>query len=504
MSKGGPDLEYILKMNKITKIFPGTKALNAVDFSLKKGTLHALMGENGAGKSTLMKILAGIHRPDEGEIVYDGKKIIIETPSKALKLGIAMIHQELMPVLEMTVAENIFLGREPLNKGLLDYKILNRQTKELLDYIGMDVEPTTKMKKLKVSEMQLVEIAKAVSYDSKIIIMDEPTSAITDREVEKLFVIIKELVSKGKSIIYISHKIDEIFRISDFITVLRDGDYIETVKTSEIAVDQLIKLMVGRELIDIYPRRNSKKGNIMLSVKGLTHQKKFHDISFDLKEGEILGISGLMGAGRTEVMESIFGLRKLDAGDIFINGKKVKIRKPIDAINNGLAFVTEDRKYEGLSLPLSVKHNMTISALDKFSKNGIISRTHENEVVDEQIKSLRIKTPNSKTAVKALSGGNQQKVVIGKWILTNPKILILDEPTRGIDIGAKTEIYKLMNKFVEKGYGIIMISSELPEVLGMSDRIIVFYEGHISGELENEAFCQEHVMALATGQIKER
>jgi len=484
-------MEYILEMKDITKIYPGTKALDKVKFQLKKGTVHALMGENGAGKSTLMKILAGLCQPNEGEIIYNDKKITVENPIKAFHLGISMIHQELMPILEMTIAENIFLGREPVKFGVVDYKALYKQTKVLLEHIGIAIDPSTKMRELKVSDMQLVEIAKAVSYDSKVIIMDEPTSAITDKEVDKLFTIIRELIADGKSIIYISHKMDEIFRISDYITVFRDGCYVGTEKSEKVSTEQLIAMMVGRELIDVFPKRDCVKRDhavaeeVIFSVKNLNQNRKFRNVSFNLRRGEILGIAGLMGSGRTEVMEAIFGITKLDSGEIFINNKKVKINKPADAIKHGIAFVTEDRKLEGLSLPLSVKHNMTISSLDAYAWNGVINEK---------------KDPSANAEIKTLSGGNQQKVVLGKWLMTQPKILILDEPTRGIDIGAKAEIYKLMNQFAEEGFAIIMISSELPEVLGMSDRVIVFHEGKVSGELSRENFCQENVMHLATGQ----
>jgi len=494
-------MAYLLEMQDITKMYPGTKALDKVKFQLEKGTVHALMGENGAGKSTLMKVLAGICQPNAGRIIYDGKEITIENPIKAFHLGISMIHQELMPIPEMTIAENIFLGREPIKFGMVDYKTLHKQTKDLLEHIGITIHSSTKMKELKVSDMQLVEIAKAISYDSKIIIMDEPTSAITDKEVDKLFAVIKELIANGKSIIYISHKMDEIFRVSDYITIFRDGHYVGTEKTEEISTEQLISMMVGRELTDIFPKRKEiARGEEIFSVKNLSQKKKFKNISFDLHKGEILGIAGLMGSGRTEVMEAIFGITKLNAGEIFIHKKKVKINQPIDAIKKGVAFVTEDRKLKGLSLPLSVKHNMTLSSLNTYSWKGIIKEKKEKKDVHEQISFLSVKTPGMNVEVKTLSGGNQQKVVLGKWIMTQPEILILDEPTRGIDIGAKTEIYKLMNQFVEKGVGIIMISSELPEVLGMSDRILVFHEGSIAGELSKEDFCQENVMHLATGQ----
>lgn len=497
--EGGVKLEYLLEMNNISKSFSGVNALKKVSLKLKAGSVHALMGENGAGKSTLMKVLSGNYHCDEGEIILKGAKVKIHNPTKALQLGISMIYQELTPVPEMTIAENIFLGREPVKLGLLNYNQLHKRTQELLERIGIELNPTTKMKELKVSDMQLVEIAKAVSYNSDIIIMDEPTSAITDREVDKLFKVIKDIKSQGKSIIYISHKIDEVFKISDYITVFRDGQYIDTKPTGEIEPRDVISKMVGRELKDIFPKGIFKSEEVLLSVKNISQKGNFNNINFDVNKGEILGISGLMGSGRTEVMEAIFGLTKIDSGEIHIEGKKVAIKSPVDAIKQGIAFVTEDRKLEGLVLPLSVKHNITISSLKVVSGKSFIKKRIEKIVVDEYIGSLAIKTPNREQVVQSLSGGNQQKVVIAKWLMTKPKILILDEPTRGIDVGAKTEIYKLMNQFAQEGYAIIMISSELPEILGMSDRILVFHDREIAGELTREEAYQERIMELATG-----
>jgi inositol transport system ATP-binding protein len=459
------------------------------------------MGENGAGKSTLMKILSGIHRPDEGEIFIKGNRVTINSPQDALKLGISMIHQELTPINEMTVAENIFLGREPTRMGVLWYAELNRWTKKLFDQIGIQIDPQTKMKDLKVSDIQLVEISKAVSYDADIIIMDEPTSAITDREVGQLFRVIQDLKSRGKGIIYISHKMNEIFQISDDITVLRDGQYIGTKPAGETNNKELISMMVGRELKDIFPGKKSNPREVVLEVKGLTKSKLFHNVSFQLRKGEILGFAGLMGSGRTEVMEALFGVTPYDSGEISLEGKRVHFKTPSEAIKNGIAFITEDRKVEGLNLPSSVKHNITISSLGKVSNRaGILRPKQENKIADYYIESLRIKTPSRDQWVQYLSGGNQQKVVISKWLMTNPRILIMDEPTRGIDIGAKTEIYKLMNDLVHEGCSIIMISSELPEVIGMSHRIIVFHNRTVAGELNQEEATQEKIMELATGQ----
>lgn len=494
-------MEYLLEMKSISKSFSGLKALHNVSLRLRPGSVLALMGENGAGKSTLMKILSGIHRPDEGEIFIKGNRVTINSPQDALKLGISMIHQELTPINEMTVAENIFLGREPTRMGVLWYAELNRWTKKLFDQIGIQIDPQTKMKDLKVSDIQLVEISKAVSYDADIIIMDEPTSAITDREVGQLFRVIQDLKSRGKGIIYISHKMNEIFQISDDITVLRDGQYIGTKSAGETNNKELISMMVGRELKDIFPVKKSNPREVVLEVKGLTKSKLFHNVSFQLRKGEILGFAGLMGSGRTEVMEALFGVTPYDFGEISLEGKRVHFKTPSEAIKNGIAFITEDRKVEGLNLPSSVKHNITISSLGKVSNRaGILRPKQENKIADYYIESLRIKTTSRDQWVQYLSGGNQQKVVISKWLMTNPRILIMDEPTRGIDIGAKTEIYKLMNDLVHEGCSIIMISSELPEVIGMSHRIIVFHNRTVAGELNQEEATQEKIMELATGQ----
>ncbi|XTP56755.1 sugar ABC transporter ATP-binding protein [Niallia sp. Krafla_26] len=487
-------------MKNISKSFYGIEVLHGVSLKIQKGTVHALMGENGAGKSTLMKILAGIHKQDHGEIFLDEKKISLNNPQDALNHGIAMIHQELSPVMEMTVGENIFLGREPVNKAnLVNYKKLYEDAEILLRELNITINPRTKMKSLSVAGMQLVEIVKALSYDSKVIIMDEPTSAISNREVERLFEFIDLLKSKGKSIIYISHKMDEIYRISDEITIFRDGYYITTKPAIELEYDSLIKLMVGRELTEIYPKLDIPQiDNHVLSVRGLTSNGAFNDVSFDLKEGEILGLTGLMGAGRTEIAEAIFGVRKLDKGEIFIKGEKVQIHSPLDAINKKIAFVTEDRKDEGLFLPLSISKNISMSFLKKLTSMGFIKKKQEKKKVLDLYGRLKIKANSSEQKVESLSGGNQQKVVLAKWLLMKPDILILDEPTRGIDIGAKKEIYQLMSELVKDGLSIIMISSEMPEVLGMSDRVLVFQEGALKGELKREEATQEKILSLAT------
>lgn len=497
-------MQFSLEMKRVSKRFSGVQALKQVSLQLRPGTVHALMGENGAGKSTLMKILSGIHHPDEGEIYLKGKKIRIDSPGQALRLGISMIHQELTPIPEMTVAENIFLGREPTTFGIINYTKLYKRTSNLFDKIGIHIHPKSKMKDLKISDVQLVEIAKAISFDADVLIMDEPTSALTDREVKQLFKVIADLKANGKGIIYISHKMDEIFTIADDITVLRDGEFIATKVSSETNNKELISMMVGRELKDIFPKEQGEAGEVLLSVKGLTLSGKFYDISFDARKGEILGIAGLMGSGRTEVMEALFGITNPDSGEIWINNRQVKIRAPEDAIKQGIAFVTEDRKVQGLNLIAPVRHNITISSLDKVSNKGFINGVQEKRVVDEQIDALKIKTPHRDQWAKYLSGGNQQKVVIAKWLITKPRILILDEPTRGIDIGAKSEIYKLMQTYASEGFVIIMVSSELSEIIGMSHRVIVFHDRRIAGEISRNGASQELIMEMATGHKSKR
>jgi inositol transport system ATP-binding protein len=486
----------LLKLNNIKKSFYGVEVLHSVDLSLKAGTVHALMGENGAGKSTLMKIIAGVHMPDSGTITIDGNQVEIGSPSEARDLGIAMIHQELTPVDEMTVAENVFLGREPVRMGLIDHRKLYKQTKELLEKLNISIDPKDKMKNLRVADQQMIEIAKAISQNARIVIMDEPTSSITDREVEILFKLIADLKSKGTGIIYISHKIDEILRISDEISILRDGYNVGTWQAGDIDVDTIIRNMVGRELTAQYPKVTVPIGDKVLEVRNLTLKDQYEDISFDLHRGEILGFVGLVGSGRTELMNSIFGLTHPDSGKILLNGKEVKFRGPKDAIRSGLAYVTEDRKQEGLVLPMSVHHNVTLPFLKNLVRRGLIQSRKEISVVKEQVKALNIKTANVSQTINSLSGGNQQKVVLAKWMITAPGIIIFDEPTRGIDVGAKVEIYKIMCEYVAQGNAIIMVSSEMPEAMGMSDRIIVLSNHKYSGELKREEFSEEAIAQL--------
>ena len=490
----------ILVMENISKSFPGVKALSDVNLTVHKGTIHALMGENGAGKSTLMKILDGIYTPDQGQIAFQGKPVTIDNTHTALKLGISMIHQELSPIPYMTVAENIFLGREPLGRfGLIDRRKLNTDTKALLKRLEIDINPTSLMKDLSVANTQMVEIAKAISYESSLIIMDEPTSAITEREVAHLFSMIRSLKAKGVTIIYITHKMDEVFQIADDITVLRDGRHVATVPATQTNKVRLITLMVGRELNEMFPKEFAPIGEVVLSVHNLTRAGIIEDVSFDLRRGEILGIAGLMGAGRTTVIESIFGIHKLDAGEVIIKGKKTQINSPADAIKNGLALLTEDRKLTGIMGVLPVRDNMMIASLPNYEKRGFLDRRLIETTYKQEKSRLDIKSPSMHQLIKLLSGGNQQKVLVSRWLLTSPDILILDEPTRGIDVGAKAEIHRLMSKLAQEGKAIIMISSELPEILGMSDRILVMHEGKVGGIFERKDASQEAIMQAATG-----
>jgi inositol transport system ATP-binding protein len=496
-------LQPVLKLIQITKSFPGVKALKEVSLDVMPGEVHALMGENGAGKSTLMKIVAGMIRPDVGTIELDGQAVQIRNEREAMAAGISMIHQELMPVKQMTIAENIFLGREPGIGlfGIVNKREMHKNTSDLLKRVGVDLSPKLMMKQLSVAETQLVEISKAISYNSRIIIMDEPTSAITDREVEKLFGLIRALKEQGVAIIYISHKMDEIFQISDRITILRDGQYVGSAAAKELDNEKLIKMMVGRGLSNIFPKTDNEAGEVCLEVRGLTRTGEFRNISFQVRKGEIVGIAGLMGAGRTELAETIFGLRKADSGEILIHGRKVSIHTPQDAIRNGIALVPEDRKGVGLNLIASVKDNLTLPNLGSFQTAGIIGfilQSKERKAAEKQIVALNIKTPTMHQRVGSLSGGNQQKIVLGKWLIQNPDILILDEPTRGIDIGAKAEIYALINELAKEGKAIIMISSELPEIIGLSDRVLVLSGGRLTGEYSKEDITQEKIMTSAT------
>ena len=492
--------EVILRMQDIRKTFPGVVALDNVNLDVRSGTVHSLMGENGAGKSTLMKCLIGMYTPDEGTVELAGDIVRFKDTKDGLEHGISMIHQELSPVPEMMVAENIWLGREPRGRlGLLSPAAMFRKTRELFDEWKINIDPKARMKDLTVSKQQMVEIAKAISYDAKIIIMDEPTSAIPEREVAHLHGMIKRLTDFGVAIIYITHKMDEVFRISDDITVFRDGKHVGSYPAKELDRDKLIKLMVGRELTDLFPKEEAEIGDVVLSVQGLTRGSVVKDVSFELHRGEILGLAGLMGAGRTEVLETIFGIEKADSGEVVLNGKTLRIKQPSDAIRAGMALLTEDRKLNGIMGVLSVRDNITAAALPRYSPRGVLRVGEMRKDSEDQREKLRIKTPSLSQLIKNLSGGNQQKALISRWLLTVPDVLMIDEPTRGIDVGAKSEIHRLMSMLAQEGKAIIMVSSELPEVLGMSDRILVMHEGRISGELSREEANQESVMHLATG-----
>ncbi|WP_009609949.1 sugar ABC transporter ATP-binding protein [Caldanaerobacter subterraneus] len=497
--------EFILEMNNISKQFPGVKALDSVTFKVRPGTVHALMGENGAGKSTLMKCLFGIYQPDEGEIILNGKKISIKNPKEALDHGISMIHQELHPVRERNVMENVWIGRLPLKKygivKFVDERKMYRETEELFKKLQIDVQPTELVKNLSASKIQYIEIAKAVSYNAKIIIMDEPTSSLTENEVSHLFTLIRSLKKEGVSVIYISHRIDEIFEIADEVTIMRDGKVVGTWDVKELAEDMIISRMVGREMSNRFPPRVSEPGEVILKVENLTSPipRSFKNVSFELRKGEILGIGGLVGSQRTELVEAIFGLRSVAAGKIFIKGEEAVIRSPIDAKKYGLALLTEERRATGIFPELNIIENTTVANIYQYvGKFLLLNDKKRKDDTKRMVDILRIKTPSLKALIKNLSGGNQQKVLLGRWLLTSPDILILDEPTRGIDVGAKYEIYTIMNELTQQGKSIIMISSEMPELLGMADRILVMCEGRVSGILNRDEATEEQIMRLAS------
>ena len=487
----------ILKMKKITKTFPGVKALSEVDFELKEGEVHALLGENGAGKSTLIKVLGGIYHADSGEIEINDKSVKINSVQDAEANGIAIIHQELVLVPYMSVAENIFLGRE-LGAGIaVNLKAQEKEAQEVLDRLGMDIDARSLVKDLSIAKQQMVEITKAVATDSRILVMDEPTSSISEKEVENLFNIMRDLTSHGVGIIYISHKMSELQEICDRVTVMRDGEYVGTKVVKETSRDDLISMMVGRQLTSYYERDFLEPGEEVLKVENINDNKRVFDVSFNLKKGEIVGFAGLVGAGRSETMQAIFGLTKGATGDVYINGEKVDIKSPIDAMKHGLVMVPESRKEQGLYLIQDVKYNTTIEILDQFIKNLNVNHKKETEVTQKYIDMMSTKTPSQQQTIGNLSGGNQQKVLIGRWLATDPQILILDEPTRGIDVGAKAEIYAIMNNLLKQGVSIIMISSEMPEIINMSDRVYVMAEGRIAGCIDHEEISQEAIMKLA-------
>ena len=497
--------EYRLEMRGISKSFPGVKALDKVNLNVRPGTVHALMGENGAGKSTLMKCLFGIYKMDEGEVYVNGEKTDISNPDEALKHGLAMVHQELQPVPERTIAENMYLGRYPLkNIGplkMIDHKTMNEEAAKWLENVKMPFDPKRKLGELSISQMQLVEIAKAVSQEAKLIILDEPTSSLTETEVEALFRIVRDLRGRGVSFVYISHKMAEIRQISDDITIMRDGTYVGTWRMEDISDGEIVKQMVGRELTNVYPPLDNTPGEVLMEVKGYTsiNDKSFKDCSFTLRRGEILGFGGLVGAQRTELMEAIFGMRHITSGEVIINGKSASIKHPQDAINSGIGMITEDRRGNGILGCLSIADNVAIASLNQYVEAGVkLNKKKIEDLVQDNVKKLSIKTPDSKTLIQSLSGGNQQKVIISRWLANNPDVLIMDEPTRGIDVGAKYEIYQIMIDLAKQGKGIIMISSEMPELLGVSNRVMVMCNGKITGEVSGEEATQENVMKYAT------
>ncbi|MBY5159609.1 sugar ABC transporter ATP-binding protein [Escherichia coli] len=494
--------ETFLQMKHITKRFPGVLALNDVQFSLRRGEVHALLGENGAGKSTLMKILSGVYQPDEGEIIFEDKPVSFSDPLSAQNVGITIIHQEFNLFPELTVEENIFIGREfcKKNRWRLDEKQQRQATIEILQKLNLAIKPDTLVADLTVAQQQMVEIAKAISVNARILIMDEPTAALTETEIESLFRVTRLLKEQGTGIVYISHRLEELALIADRATVMRDGQYISTVDYECVKISDLIAMMVGRDLGNIYPRREALQQRIpVLEVNGLTRKGVLNDINFTLYRGEILGFAGLMGAGRTELARAIFVADSIDSGTLKLNGKETVIKDISDAIQQGISYLTEDRKKEGLALNLSVERNIMLGNYPEYSDRfGNVDSRRCQQTSEEQVKALRIKTPNLEQAALNLSGGNQQKIIIARWVCKDTDILIFDEPTRGIDVGAKLEIYELMNRLVAKGKSIIMISSELPEVLGMCDRILVMRSGRITGELSAKEATQEKIMQYAT------
>ena len=500
MKKGS---DILLEMKNISKSFPGVKALDGVSLTVRRGTVHALMGENGAGKSTLMKCLFGINSGFEGEIFLEGKKVAFKNPKDALENGVAMVHQELNQATKRSVMDNIWLGRYPTRLGFItSEREMLRRTKDIFDSLGISSDPRKIMSKMSVAERQMVEIAKAVSYDAKIIVLDEPTSSLTEREVSQLFRIIDTLRSRGCGIIYISHKMDEILKISDEITVMRDGKHIATEAVEDMAMEKIIKLMVGRELTNMFPEKTNTPGNILLRVEELSSKyNHVEDVSFYIREGEVVGLAGLAGAGRTEVIENLFGLSERLRGRIYLSDKEIKNRNPREAIKNGFALLTEERRATGIFGNLDIKENTTISSLRRHLKLGVLSERSRRNDTTWSIDSMKIKTAAQETQIRLLSGGNQQKVIFGRWLLTEPEILMLDEPTRGIDVGAKFEIYQLINSLATKGKSVIVVSSELPELLGICDRIYVMSGGRISGEVDAKSTSQEEIMTLAARYV---
>ncbi|MBX3177405.1 MAG: sugar ABC transporter ATP-binding protein [Candidatus Hydrogenedentes bacterium] len=496
--------EYILEMRGITKRFPGVVALKGANLELRPAEVHCLLGENGAGKSTLMKILAGAQPMDEGEILIEGEPVSIQSPLHAQELGISMIYQEFNLSPYLSVAENIFLGREPClgNSPIIDWKRLYREAEAILERIRVRLDVRRPVHELSIAQQQMVEIAKALSVNARIIVMDEPSATLTDHELEALFALIHTLKRQGIALVYISHRLEEVFEIGTRATIMRDGEHIHTGDLCDLSRERIIQMMVGRELKDEFPKEIFDRGAERLRVEGLARRGVFEDVSFSIHSGEIVGLTGLVGAGRTEVARAIFGADRPDAGALHLDGQPITVRNPQDAIRHGIGLLTEDRKNQGLVLGMTVAENTTLANLKSLTRRGLLDRRRERIATEEYIQSLRIKTPGAGQAVQNLSGGNQQKVVLAKWLFTQSRLLIFDEPTRGIDVGAKVEIYKLMNALVRQGVGILVISSELPEVIGMCDRILVMHEGRIAGEIARDKATQEAIMHLATGAVE--
>jgi ribose transport system ATP-binding protein len=491
----------VLEMRHIRKTFPGVVALDDVDFELRRGEVHILLGENGAGKSTLMKILSGAYQKSDGQIVLDGAEVEIKNPKHAQTLGISTIYQEFNLISHLPIGENIFLGREPVRfGGLIDQGAILLEAKKALNGLGLALDPRRLVKDLRVAEQQMVEVAKALSLDARILIMDEPTAALTEHEISELFDTIRRLKKNGVAIVYISHRMEELFEIGDRVTVLRDGRSVGTYDVREMSKSELIRLMVNRELTELFPKVHTTRGPEVLRVEGLCTKSGLKDISFSLHKGEVLGVAGLLGAGRTELARAIFGLDKISSGSIYVNGVAQKMSSPRAAIKSGIGFLTEDRKSQGLVLPLSVERNLCLSSVDKFSRWGIMNSREERKEAGRYVEDLRIKTPSLDQKVVFLSGGNQQKVVLSKWLCSQAEVFIFDEPTRGVDVGAKAEIYQLMNRLTASGVAIMMISSELLEVLGMSDRVMVMRGGRIAGEFSDGEYTQERILQCALGE----
>ncbi len=494
-ANGGP----LLQMRSITKTFPGVLALNNVQFSVERGEVHALVGENGAGKSTLMKILSGVYQADSGEVIFKGAPVAFKNTRQSQVAGITTIYQELNQVTQLSVTENIFLGSEIVRAGMIDWKQMHERARALLAKLHLEVDPRMPLNRLGVGQQQMVEVAKALHHKADLIIMDEPTSSLSIREIDYLFAIISELKQAGVAIVYISHHLEETFAVADRITVLRDGAYVGTWESNALTVDSLIRLMVGRDLSEKFPKEIAPRRGEVLRVEGLTQGTRLRNMSFSAYGGEVLGIAGLVGAGRTELVRAIFGADPIDSGAIFVDGKPVRVRSPRDAINNGIALLTEDRKQQGLVLKMSTGQNITLAVLGRLTRGLFTNGRKEQSLAQGFMDSMAIRASSQEQLAINLSGGTQQKVVLSKWMATQPRVLIFDEPTRGIDVGAKVEIYKLINDLARDGVAIIMISSELPEVLGMSDRVMVIHNGSVAGFLDRDEATEERIMELATG-----